>query len=356
MFDPKEPFNDLPLLPGSFDYQKRDFLSLLIEANQAIAKLDGLTLLLPNYEVLIHPLLAKESVASNEIENINTTMLQFLQEEAIRPNMLQWAEKEVQFYRQAIHHGVEQINHLWWISSNLLIELQSFIEPEKTGIRKIPGTVIANSKGEVLYTPPHGEKVIRNLLANLEQFINSNDGIDPLLKVWVIHHQFESIHPFYDGNWRIWRILILLYLILTKKITRPVLFLSSYILSEKTWYYQSFQRKDNGMHFDQIILYMLQWIVQQSVVTQSKIIAIHALIDETSNQLKQVWIKDFYTITMLLFSYPFMTMQSFADHLKVSRQTASELVKKLEWAWCIESIKIKNNKLISLPSFIEIIK
>lgn len=356
MFDPKEPFNDLPLLPGAFDYQKRDFLSWLIEANQAIAKLDGLTLLLPNYEVLIHPLLAKESVASNEIENINTTMLQFLQEEAIRPNMLQWAEKEVQFYRKAIHHGVEQIDRLWWISTNLLIELQSFIEPEKTGIRKIPGTVIANSKWAVLYTPPHGEPVIRNLLANLEQFINSNDGIDPLLKVWVIHHQFESIHPFYDGNWRIWRILILLYLILTKKITRPVLFLSSYILSEKTWYYQSFQRKDTGMHFDQIILYMLQWIAQQSLITQSKIIAIHSLIDETSNQLKQVWIKDFYTITMLLFSYPFMTMQSFADHLNVSRQTASELVKKLEWAWLIESMKIKNNKLIFLPSFIEIIK
>ena len=113
-----------------------------------------------------------------------------------------------------------------------MIELQALIEPNKKGIRKLPGTVIA-SGSKILYTPPEGEQIIRRLLSNLEEFIHTEDDIDPLIKVGVIHHQFESIHPFYDGNGRIGRILILLYLILQKKITRPVLFLSSYILTER---------------------------------------------------------------------------------------------------------------------------
>ena len=110
MFNPQTPYNNLPTLPGNFDYHQKQFVSLVIQANQAIAKLDGLTLLLPNYEVLIHPLLAKESIASNEIENINTTMMQFLQQEAMGVNSLQGAEKEVQHYRTAILYGVEQLN------------------------------------------------------------------------------------------------------------------------------------------------------------------------------------------------------------------------------------------------------
>ncbi len=356
MFDPQIPHNHLPHLPGVFDYQQQQFVSLLIQANQAIAKLDGLTLLLPNYEVLIHPLLAKESIASNEIENINTTMIKFLQQEAIGPLLLQGAEKEVQYYRTAILHGVKQLQEQWGISTNLLIELQAIIEPNKQGIRKLPGTVIANSSGKILYTPPEGEQIIRNLLANLEVFIHDNDGIDPLIKVGVIHHQFESIHPFYDGNGRIGRILIILYLILQKKITRPVLFLSPYILTEKQWYYNSFRRNDPKTAFDDIITYMLHGIMIQSQVTQDKIITIHTLINQTSHNLKQAGFKDYHTITLLLFSYPFMTIQSFADHMNISRQAVSDLVKRLETWGHIQTMKLKNSKLVYLPSFIDIIK
>lgn len=355
MFDPQIPYNDLPFLPGNFDYHQKDFLGVLIEANQAIAKLDGLTLLLPNYEVLIHPLLAKESIASNEIENINTTMMQFLQQEAMGPNKLQGAEKEVQYYRSAIMYWVEQIRVQWGISTNLLIELQALIEPNKQGIRKLPGTVIA-SKNKILYTPPEGEQIIRNLLTNLERFIHAEDGIDPLIKVAVIHHQFESIQPFYDGNGRIWRILIILYLILKKKITRPVLFLSSYILAEKKWYYQSFHRNNEQEIFTDIIIYMLRGIVTQSQITQEKIMSIHTLIEQTSQRLKKWWFKDYHTITLLLFSFPFMTIQSFADHMKISRQAISELVKKMEMGRYISTTKLKNSKLVFLPAFIDIIK
>jgi len=356
MFDPRVPYNDLPLLPGTFDYHQKQFLSSLIQANQAIAKLDGLTLLLPNYEVLIHPLLAKESIASNEIENINTTMMQFLQQEAIGANALSGAEKEVEYYRKAIVYGVDQLDKQWGISTNLLIELQAIIEPNKKGIRKLPGTVIADSTGKVLYTPPEGEQVISHLLANLEKFIHTDDGIDPLIKVGVMHHQFESIHPFYDGNGRIGRILIILYLILHKKISRPVLFLSSYILTEKKWYYNAFRRWDPETVFTDIVEYMLHGISVQSHITQEKIITIHTLIDQTSHKLKKAWFKDYHTITLLLFSYPFMTIQSFADHMQVSRQAISDLVKKLETGWHIQTMKLKNSKLVYLPPFIDIIK
>lgn len=355
MFNPQIPYNDLPFLPGNFDYHQKDFLWLLIEANQAIAKLDGLTLLLPNYEVLIHPLLAKESIASNEIENINTTMMQFLQQEAMGANKLQWAEKEVQYYRSAIMYWVEQIRIQWGLSTNLLIDLQAMIEPSKQGIRKLPGTVIA-SKYKVLYTPPEGEQIIRNLLANLETFIHAEDGIDPLIKVAVIHHQFESIHPFYDGNGRIWRILIMLYLILQKKITRPVLFLSSYILTEKQWYYNSFQRGNQKEMFNKIIIYMLHAIKKQSQITQEKIITIHTLIDKTFHDLKKAWFKEYHLITTLLFSYPFMTIQSFADHMNISRQAISDLVKKMEAGGYIKTIKLKNSKLVYLPALIDILQ
>lgn len=356
MFDPKLPYNDLPLLPGDFDFQQKQFLKPLIQANQALAKLDWLTLILPNYEVLIHPLLTKESVASNEIENINTTMMDFLQQEAIGAAKLQWAEKEVEFYRAAVIRGVEEIAKRWGISVKLLVDLQAMIEPHRPWIRKIPGTVIANSTGTVLYTPPQGENVIKELLYNLEEFIHAQDDIDPLIKVWIIHHQFESIHPFYDGNGRIGRILILLYLILTKKITKPVLFLSAYILSQKNKYYASFDRQGMKWMYENMIAFMLDGIWKQSQATQEKIIAIHNLMDATTKHIKNEWFRDYHLISQLLFSYPFMTVQSFADSLWVTRQSASELIKKLETKKIIKTTRLKNSKLLYLPSFIEIIK
>lgn len=339
-----------------YDYHQKKFFSLLIDANQSLAKLDGLTLVLPNYEVLIHPLLAKESIASNKIENINTTMIEFLQQEAIGINRLSWAEKEVQSYRNAVMYGVEQVEKYGWISVNLLIELQAIIEPNKIGIRKIPWTVIANSNAQVLYTPPQGEDVIRKLLYDLESYIQRQDDIDPLIKVSVIHHQFESIHPFYDGNGRIWRILMLLYLILCKKISKPVLFLSSFILSEKQQYYQSFRRNNEEKRFDDIIPYILRGITLQAKATQEKIISIHHLMEETSTLLKTQWFKEYYHITKMLFSFPFMTVQTFAEKMSVSRQAISETIKKLENTWIIKSMKLKNSKLLYVPSFIEVLK
>lgn len=352
MFNPKGAYNDLPLLKD-LQISQSIFVTELIRANQSIAKLDWLTLVLPNYEILIHPLLAKESIASNQIENINTTMIEFLQQEAIWSDKLSWAEKEVEYYRQAIQYWVKEIEKRWWISVKLMIELQAIIEPNKQWIRKIPWTVIANSAWEVLYTPPHWEDVIKKLLYDLEWYINEDTNQDPLIKVAIIHHQFESIHPFYDGNGRIWRILIILYFILTKKISKPVLFLSSYILQNRTKYYECFRR--DTKKFDDIIWYMLEWIIEQSQITQNRIVTIYELMNQYKKNIKELWVKDYVLIKDILFSYPFVTVQSFATHVGVTRQSASDMIKKLEIGWIIKTTKLKNSKLIYIPEFISLL-
>ena len=355
MFDPSVPFNDLPLLSNLSHRDYVKFLPHAIQATQSIAKLDGLSMLLPNYEVLIHPLLAQESIASNEIENIHTTMTKFLQQEALWVETLTWPEKEVAKYCSAILYWVEQLEILWGITTNLLIELQAIIEPDKTWIRKIPWTVIASWSWTILYTPPVWKDVITNLLSDLEQYINADHWIDPLLSVWIIHHQFESIHPFYDGNWRVWRILMILYLILKKKISKPILFLSSYIIDHKTNYYTSFVRLEQSNNFDTMVHYILQWITRQSQHTQEKVLQISSLIEQTSYRLKAHSFKEHHDITIALFTHPYISINTLAEALDLTRQSVSTLVKKLHSLWIIDITNVKNRRLVSLPEFIALL-
>lgn len=356
MLDPTIPANDLPLLPHWYDFGQRDFLQLAIKANYALAQLDWLSSLLPNYELLISPLLAKECIASNEIENINTTMIHFLQQEAISPDRLTWPEKEVQHYRHALMQGIERMNTEWWISTNLLIYLQSLIEPSKPWIRKIPWTVIANHlTNEVIYTPPQWEHVIRNLLGNLEQWINmQDDQIDPLIKMAVIHYQFESIHPFYDGNGRVGRILMMLYLLLTNKISKPILFLSSYITKHKQRYYASFTRSSTDP-YRSCIEFLLQWVIEQSTQTKNTIIQINDMMTKYTQTFQSLQYKESYFLAKTLFAYPFVSISALAQHLSLSRQTIHEYVKTLLSHNLIKTTKIGRNTLIYIPEFIDIL-
>ncbi|MBP6910914.1 Fic family protein [Patescibacteria group bacterium] len=339
MFSPTIPYNDLPLLPGSYNFHKPEHIQLALRANQALGKLDGLSLLLPDYTLLISPLLAKESVASNAIENINTTTIEFLQKEATG-SKLSGAEKEVAYYRTTLLQGMSLLEKEGGISTNMLIHLQAIIEPDKTGIRKIPGTVIANSTGEVLYTPPEGEHKIRDLLANLESWINSNDGIDSLIKMPVIHYQFESIHPFYDGNGRIGRVLMMLYLMLTKKIQKPVLFLSSYILQHKQEYYLSLKRGEEEHNYDSIITFLLTGIIEQAQVTQEKIIAINACLNKYIGIFQQLKLRDYHLLATTFFRSAFVSINTLTEISNLSRQSLSLYIKKLEDKGVVKTIKV----------------
>ncbi len=355
MFQADLPYNNLPVLPGEFNFDKKDFLKLAIKASEEIAKLNGLAYLVPNIEILISPLLIKESVESSAIENINTTTIKVLQQEALWKKSLTWAEKEVLHYHAAILKGFQQLKKQWWIGYNFLIELQSIIEPNKTWVRKLPWTVIANGLGEVLYTPPSWKENIDVLLKNLEDFINNfEDDIDALIKMPVIHYQFESIHPFYDGNGRTWRILNVLYLILTKKLDYPILFLSEYINKTRSTYYNLLNQTTKTGDYTEFIVYLLEWIISQANMTNNKIIKIKNLMNEVEKKLSHLKM-DNYKLVHILFSHPFITVSDFTEKIGVSRQSATKYIRVLEENNVVSSLKVWKNKLIYIPKFTQLL-
>lgn len=355
MFQKDTPYNTLPVLPGNFDYDQTALLKLAIKASEEISRLNGLVYLIPNHEILISPLLIKESVESSAIENINTTTVKVLQSHALPAGSAKWAEKEVLHYHTAILAGYERLKREWGIGYNTLLEIQSLIEPEKPGVRKLSGTVIANSYREVLYTPPVGEDIIVWLLSNLERWMNTiEDDIDPLIKMPVIHYQFESIHPFYDGNGRTGRILNILYLILTGKLQYPILFLSEYINATRGQYYTYLNRAHETTDYTDITLYLLEWIIVQAKKTGDKIIKIHELMKQIEWDISLLKL-DYAKITSILFMNPFVTTSEFEKKLWGSRATVSRHIAKLEKAGIVSSLKIGKNKLIYIQSFIDIL-
>ena len=354
MWNKDIPYNDLPLLPWKFDYNQTKFLKLAIKWTEELWKLNWLIHLLPNAKILISPLLIKESVESSAIENIHTTTEKVLQSKALWKEKISGPEKEVLHYQEAILYGFEQVKKLWWISTNLIIKLQSIIEPSKSWIRKIHWTFISNGS-ETIYTPPEGEQNILNLLSNLEKFINNfNDDIEPLVKLPVIHYQFESIHPFYDGNGRTWRILNILYLILSKKLDFPVLFLSEYINQTKSTYYKLLNKTTKTWDYSDFIVYLLEWVVKQAKKTNKTILTIHNLMEEIHQKLKTIWL-DSHFIVNVLFSEPFLSIKSFSDRLKITRQSWSKYIKKMEKNGIVETQLIGRTKLVYIPEFIKLL-
>lgn len=317
--------------------------------------MNGLVKLIPNFEILISPFLTKESVKSNEIENINTTTIKVLQQEALKKEKVSWPEKEVLYYREAMLSWFRLIREQWWIGYNMLLLLQSKIEPNKPWVRKIPWTVISNSLWEVLYTPPTGEDNINKLLTNLESFINDfEDDIDAFIKMPVVHYQFEAIHPFSDWNGRTWRILNILYLILAKKLDYPILFMSEYINETKDRYYKLLNKTTRTWDYSDFIIYLLKGVIKQAENTSKKIIKIKDLIIITENNIQELNV-DYHKITTILFSQPYQTLSNFEEQMGVSRATANRYIDTLEDRGIIRTVKIWKNKLIYIKEFIDLI-
>ena len=346
MFDTKKPYNELPFLPWNFDFEQKEILKLTIKASESISKLNWLIYLVPNLEILISPLLTKESVESSAIENINTTTIKVLQQQALWEKYIKWPEKEVLHYHNAILNWFKDLKKQWGIWYNFLLNLQSIIEPNKVWIRKIPWTVIANSLGEVLYTPPEWEQNIIKLLTNLERFINNFwDDIDPLIKMPVIHYQFESIHPFYDWNGRTWRIINILYLVKNDLLNMPILYLSNYIIKHKSDYYRLLQEVREKWNRDEWILYILDAIEKTSIDTMEMIKDIWDLMWKTKKSMKEkvpkLYSKDLLEI---IFSHPYTKIDFLVDNMWMTRQRASRYLQELVDNWYMNSIQIKNSK------------
>jgi Fic family protein len=223
-FDRLKPYNELPLLPPKVDVETRSVLKKAISAGRALAELKGLGETVPNQAILVDSIVLQEAKASSEIENIITTHDALFRALSAQTSQIDHATKEVLRYREALWEGFNALREQPLLTANLFVRIVQTIRGNQAGIRKTPGTKVANAtSGEVIFTPPEGENIIRDKLKNLEEYIHAESAIDPLVKLAIIHYQFEAIHPFTDGNGRTGRFLNILYLVLNGLLDLPVL-------------------------------------------------------------------------------------------------------------------------------------
>lgn len=343
------PFND-------YDLKTSRILESLNKASRALAELKGFASSIPNQHILINAITINEAKDSSAIENIVTTH-DSIYKVLTQSGFKEAAAKEVVDYRSAIWHGYEIINEKGFISTNILVEIQAMIEPNKTGIRKTPGTNLVNSiTGKVIYTPPQQESEIRDLLKNLEDYINNfDDDIDPLIKMALIHYQFESIHPFYDGNGRTGRILNVLYLVLNKLIDSPILYLSNYINKNKSDYYKLFNEFRENNNYEDWIIYILKGIEETSKNTIELIKQIQSEMESFKEEF-MVKLPKIYSDELLysLFFEVYTRINYIEDRCGVTRQTATNYLNQLNDAGLLEYEKVgresiyKNTRLIEL--------
>ena len=349
----------LEMLPyKNINLKTNKILEQLTLSSRALAELKGYSNTIPNMHILINAVTINEAKDSSAIENIVTThddIYKVLTESGYKEENA----KEVVDYRNAIWLGYEQIKKDGYINTNTIVKIQGTIEHNNAGIRKLPGTELKNSiTGETIYTPPQSEEEIITYLKNLEDFINNReDVIDPLIKVSLIHYQFESIHPFYDGNGRTGRILNILYLVLNNLIDRPILYLSKYINKTKQEYYKLFNEVRNNNNFENWILYILKGI---EITSKETILLIEKIQNEMENYKEEFKSKlpKIYSKELLesLFYEVYTKIAYIEKACNVTRITATSYLNQLEEVGLLESEKVgrerlyKNTRLIKLLS------
>ncbi|HYR58001.1 MAG TPA: Fic/DOC family N-terminal domain-containing protein [Chthoniobacteraceae bacterium] len=275
-----KPYNDLPLVPPAARLETEPVLKAAIRASRSLAELKGRTRTMPNPAILLNTIALQEARASSEIENIFTTSDELYRGLSAESPDISPHAKEVLHYNEALWHGARALRERPRLTAALAIEIGGMIKPEDRGLRRQPGANLINrATGEIVYTPPDGEARIRKLLANLERFINAGeDGLDPLVKLAVIHYQFEAIHPFRDGNGRTGRILLILYLLQQRLLEQPILFLSRYIIEHKKLYYEHLRDVTERGAWVPWILYVLRAVESTAETTVLRIESIGELL------------------------------------------------------------------------------
>ncbi|MGI5901572.1 MAG: Fic family protein [Desulfitobacteriia bacterium] len=337
----------LPMLPPEVNLETNRVLKQLAKANRALAELKGYADTIPNKHILINAILIKEAKDSSEIENIVTTHDDLYKAmsnaKAVTP-----AAKEVLNYRTALWHGYELIKAKKMLTTKMIVEIQELIEKNNAGIRKLPGTKLLNPRtGEVIYETPDREEEIRQLLSNLERYINEDkDGVDPLIKMAVIHYQFECIHPFYDGNGRTGRIINVLYLVLKELLDSPILYLSGYIIRNKATYYNLLQGVRTKGNWEDWIVYILIGVKETAEETLTLVKLINNEIQRMSVDIKAKF-PEFYSEKLIdLLCFEFYTKTKYIQKgLEISRKTAAKYLKTLEASGFLESIKIGRERI-----------
>ena len=308
-------------------------LKSLVRAHRYLAELKGVAKTIPNEGILISTLTLQEAKDSSAIENIITTHDELFRAGVLESSVVNQAAKEVEYYRVALRESYQQTRSTGLIRVNDILRIQSIIEPDKAGVRKIPGTIIGNAEtGEVIYTPPQHPDEINALLDNLVRYINDDalSGLDPLIKMALIHHQFESIHPFYDGNGRTGRIINILYLVKNGLLDLPVLYLSRYIVATKSEYYRLLQLVRDEGDWQSWIAYMIKGVEETAKETIVFINEISALVLQTKQKMR-TRLPKIYSQELLnnLFFHPYTKVQFVVDQVAVSRITATKYLNQL---------------------------
>ena len=327
---PDQPFNEIPLLPPSVQLEPPSILKQCIEARSALAGLKEAAQILPNQKVLIQNLPLLEAQASSEIENIVTTTDELFKHPEITGSM-DPATKEALQYRKALLEGFGSLSERP-LTTGTAEKICSIIKDKPMTVRRVPGTQLMNDRtGEVIYTPPVGEDHLRALLANWEKFLHEHVEIDPLVRMAVMHYQFEAIHPFTDGNGRTGRVLNSLFLIEQKLLNLPILYLSHYIIRHRDDYYRLLRGVTRDQAWEPWILYILKGVEETAVWTTGKIHAINKLLQSTTKYCRSNLPKKTYSkeLVEVLFEKPYCRIQDLVDADLAKRQTASEYLKEL---------------------------
>lgn len=340
---------NLSELPLSFDMESKAVLKSLPAAHAALAELKGLASTIPNQTILINTLGLQEAKDSSAIENIITTHDDLYKSELNLDAFKSLDAKEVQNYIEALKHGFALISAKGVLNNRVILEIQEVLEKNNAGFRKLPGTALKNSTtGETVYTPPQSLADIQRLMKNLEQFINDKDlsDYDPIVKMAIIHYQFESIHPFYDGNGRTGRIMNILYLILNELQTLPILYLSSYIIEHKPDYYRLLQEVRDNNNWEEWLLFMIKGVEQTSIDTIKLIVEIKSLMTDYKNRLRTNY--KFYSQDLLnnLFKHPYTKIEFVINDLGVTRLTAANYLNTLATDGLLEKKTNRNSELL----------
>ena len=350
------PYNNLPPLPPQVDVETKVVLKNCVGARAALAELRLAGNLIPDQSVLINTLPLLEAKDSSEIENIVTTNDALFREASQADENADPATKEAVRYRSALTSGWKSLKDRP-LSARTAIEVCTKITNIQTDVRKTPGTALKNSfTNEIIYTPPEGPDRLRALLANWEQYLHTEDDIDPLVRMAVLHYQFEAIHPFQDGNGRTGRILNALYLIHAGVLDLPTLYLSRYILQNKAEYYRLIDGVTHEGAWDPWIVYMLQGIEMTAHWTNLRITAIRNLIDHTADYVNKM-AKGVYSheLVQTIFAQPYCRIAHLTDRKIGNRVTAARYLKQLAEIGVLEEEKIGREKLFVHRKYMDLL-
>lgn len=340
------PYNNLPALPPETNLETTKVLRKTIDAGRVLAQLNGMLTHLPNPGLFLDTIHLQEAKGSSEIEQIITTNDDLYKSVVADKQFDNPATKEVIHYKEALWKGMQIIENRPFISTNLCVEIMQSIKKNTSGIRTTPGVALKNGKGKIIYTPPTGTELIIKKMSNLETFINGKNEMDPLIKMALMHYQFEAIHPFSDGNGRTGRILLLLYLKLEKLLDTPAIYLSEYIIRNKEAYYAKLRGVTEKNDWEGWILYMLEMIEYTAKKGLQRLKNVTDLMELTTiaiqKNLPKLYTKE---LVEILFRLPYTKRQFLTDAKLGSPKTAGRYLAELEKAGFLTSEKVGKEKL-----------